>query len=474
MFPWKSIFNLDKNHKRPIFLQIVDVIISEVSKGRIKTGDLLPGSRRLAQLLSLNRKTVILAYDELLAQGWIEIRPSKGTYIKNTLPLVSAKHLNSPSIIKSLTIEKDTTEITSKVINDGTPDFRLAPLDKLYKQARFVSKGIIGKSVLVGDHSRGEGHLRHTLTDYLQQTRGISGNIENVMVTRGSQMSIYLAFSQILAQRDSVIVGSLNYQTANQTITSLGGQLIKVPVNHEGLEIDEIAKVLKKKKVKAIYVTPHHHYPTTVTMPVENRLQLLELANKYNFYIIEDDYDYDYHYLRSPILPIASIDQTERVVYIGSFSKLLAPSIRIGYMHAPKSLIDQCAKQRLLLDRRGDPILERSLSDLINENELSRSLKKTIPIYKHRRDLMCSILKEGLGQNISFNKPDGGMAVWVELANTPIDDLKKETLKSGLKLEIDTYHYTNHCRLGFASMNDHEIQENCKLLISSILIHYKT
>lgn len=467
MYPWKSIFKLKQSSGRPIYLQIVDALTQEVSNGRIQKGDKLPGSRELATLLSINRKTVMMAYDELMAQGWIEILPAKGTFIKSDLPVVAAISLSSKKAYPASSSKSPKVSF-DQIINDGTPDYRLAPIDKLYKQARFISKGAIGKRTLLGDHLLGENHLRDTLCNYLRNSRGIVGSPENIMITRGSQMSIYLTLAYLLTKGDRVIVGKLNYHSANETIESLGGVLVKASVTDEGLDIDEIEQYLKKKRIKAIYLTPHHHYPTTVTMPPANRLKLLELANLHDFYILEDDYDYDYHYNRSPVLPMASIDRENRVIYIGSFSKLLAPSIRIGYMFASVEIISACAKTRMLIDRRGDPVLERALSDLILENEISRSLKKTVNIYQGRRDKMSEILKNELSDIAQFKLPEGGMAIWMALHDISISELIQSASKKNLSLLLDTYHLKDHCRLGFASMNDKEMDDNMEVFISCV------
>lgn len=463
---FKSFISIDSTIQRSVYLQIADQIVHEVNLGRLKPGQALPGSRQLAKQLNLNRKTILQAYDELLAQGWIDILPYRGAFIKTSLPIVTPKAMAAAPVTKTKTAPK--SQLHLKTINDGTPDFRLSPIDQLYKQARFVAKGAIGRTVLTGMHEYGEINLRETLSEYLFNSRALGGSYENIMITRGSQMSIFLALSVLLTKGDKVIVGRLNYRTADETVLAVGGELIRVAVDENGLDLNEVGRALKHHKIRAIYITPHHQYPTTVTMPVENRLALLKMIQTHNCYLIEDDYDYDYHYERTPILPIASLDQNERVIYIGSFSKLLAPSIRMGYTHASKNILDQCAKIRLYIDRRGDPILERALADLIKENEMQRSLKKAVATYHSRRDNMARYLKDELGDLIEFDIPAGGMAFWVRFNGVNVAELKDSTRKKGLFLDIDTYYLENYCRLGFASMNTNEMQDNCSILTECV------
>ncbi|MEO9967225.1 MAG: PLP-dependent aminotransferase family protein [Reichenbachiella sp.] len=474
MLPWKSIITIDKSDNRPVYLQISDGIITEVMKGRIMKGLKMPGSRKLSELLGLNRKTVIQAYDELMAQGWLEIQPTKGTFIKKTLPEVrhqplggAVNHVNTG--VQKKTVSKYDIPRGEFIIDDGTPDYRLAPIDHLLKTARSISKGVIGRAVLQGNHFFGEVTLRKNLATYLSSTRAINGSPENILITRGSQMAIYLAFATLLDRGDRVVVGELNYHSADRAIESLGGVLSKVPVTSDGLDINAIEKAAQKNSIKALYITPHHQYPTTVTMPVENRMKLLALAERYDFYIVEDDYDYDYHYKHSPILPLASIDRNSRIIYIGSFSKILVPAIRIGYMFASERVINSCGQLRMLIDKMGDPIMERALAEMISSNEIDRFLKKAINHYKIRRDLFCGLLKQGLGEAVDFMKPEGGMAVWVTFKNAKIADLMLETEKLGLSLKIDLYKgYENACRFGFASMTPDEIRANTDMLIKAV------
>ena len=485
MFPWKSTINFNKDNKRSVYLQIADSIISEILNGRIPKSYKMPGTRALAEELSLNRKTISLAYDELLAQGWLEIIPSKGTFVKKALPLVNSKPLPKSvqtkeshfvQSIKPLPFQANQELIKpANSIDDGIPDYRLAPIDLLLKTARSISKGHIGRNVMLNASSYGDPTLRSTLCQYLSTTRALNGEIDNILVTRGSQMAIYLLFSVLLRKGDKVIVGKLNYKYADQIVEHLGANLMRVPLNNEGLDIDEIEKICSKEKIRGIYISPHHHYPTTVTMPAENRMKLLELATKHNFVIIEDDYDYDYHYAGSPILPLASLDSTGSVVYIGSFSKILVPSIRMGYVFAHPTIINEITKLRRMIDKQGDPIMERSLAELIQENEVQRHLKKAVRAYKQRRDVFCQTLTTELGDIVNFNIPDGGMAIWATFTNgIVIRELVDKAEKNNLYLNIDPERTPHSCRFGFASMSESELTTNTDLLIKTIKAYFNS
>jgi len=476
MYPWKTTIPIDRTMQTPIFIQIVNAVINEVKQGRITPGQKLPGTRSLGKLLGLNRKTVEIAYDELMAQGWIEINPSKGTFVSEALPIVTYQKLITDDSLKpniatevgfnlkpDLTL-KDVYSIPKfkLEIDDGSPDSRIAPLDLLIRKSRRIAQNHNFRQLLNYTDVQGEISLREVLSDYLHQTRGLICGPENIFISRGSQMGLYLIFNILLIKNDKVIVGDTSYVSADKTILYAGGQLIKVKVDDEGINVDEIENICKTTKIRGIFITPHHHFPTTVTLSAHRRIRLLSLAEKYRFAIVEDDYDYDFHYTSSPLLPLASLDSQGMVIYVGSFSKLLAPSVRIGYIVAPENLVHEINKLRRIVDRQGDHILEKVIAEMIAEGEIQRHLKKAVKIYKDRRDQFCQLLSQSLDDKVSFNIPNGGMAVWTKF-ELPIekDILTKQLLKEGVLLNVnfDYVNQFNALRLGFASLNNQELKQ---------------
>jgi GntR family transcriptional regulator / MocR family aminotransferase len=243
-------------------------------------------------------------------------------------------------------------------------------------------------------------------------------------------------------------------------INHFGGKVEHIPVDDEGIDTDELERLCKRKKIKLIYTTPHHHYPTTVTLTPSRRIQLLQLSIKYNFYILEDDYAYDFHYDNSPVLPLASLNTSGHVIYIGSFSKCLSPSIRIGYFVAPFKIMQAANKLRRIMDRQGDPLLERAMSEFIKCGDLQRHLKKSVNIYRQRRDQFCSLISQHLSEHVSFTKPEGGMSVWMVFKKPGITKTLLEKLSDkGYLLDVDPDFLTKFkaVRIGFASLNENEM-----------------
>ncbi|PKV51117.1 GntR family transcriptional regulator/MocR family aminotransferase [Aquimarina sp. MAR_2010_214] len=482
MFPFKNNIVLIRNSNRNLYLQLCDQVIGFIKSGKLPPSTKLPGSRKLADDLNIHRKTVISAYEELISQGWVETIPTKGTFVSSSLPIINPKSFVEPTLKNNrkeksgfsfLTrphlIRKSKNKINQKmlVVDDGCPDHRLAPIEEIAKIYRNITKKSHHENLLTYSSPHGNLELRKALVTYLNQTRGLHITIDNILITRGSQMGIYLNGQLLLSSKNNVIVvGNTNYMTADNTFKEAGAHIEQVPVDSQGLDTNAIENLCKTKRINAVYATSHHHHPTTVTLSAERRMHLLQLAQHYNFAIIEDDYDYDFHYSNAPILPLASNDNHGNVIYIGGFTKIIAPAIRIGYLIAPKDFVDEAARLRRIIDRQGDALLEQTLAQMISTGDVQRHSNKVLKIYKSRRDLFCSLLKEKLGDYFDFEIPKGGMAIWIKLHKTyDWDTICNESGKLGLELNPDWRRYDNDnsrhngIRMGFASLNEEEIRE---------------
>ncbi|MDM1039988.1 MULTISPECIES: PLP-dependent aminotransferase family protein [Empedobacter] len=467
MLPFENIIHVDRNSNIAIYKQIAISIINAVNNGTLKAGAKLPSSRELSKLLGLHRKTIVAAYEELSAQDWIQSSPRKSITVSNQIPILYPKidakqnkilayenKLSLPfKIVKkeAKNSENDNSKIT---INDGYPDVRLSPLDELLKTYRsYLARNYAIENAHIGN-DQGTISLREELAEFLAESRGLNIKPDNILITHGAQMSIYLASKLLLNDGDIVVVGNPNYSNANETFEEVGAKLLEVNVDANGLDVDKIEQICRKKKITAVYVIPHHHYPTTVTLSVERRMKLLALSQQYSFVIIEDDYDYDYHYNSSPYLPLANANHSGNVIYIGSFSKILDPSLRIGFMVAPANFIAQTVALRKLIDVGGDGYMQNALASLIKNGELKRHLKRALKAYHFRRDFLNELLEKKLGKYVQYNIPSGGMAFWIELkAPYKIKDLVKDP-----QLKIKRWDEAlNAFRFGFASMNEQEL-----------------
>lgn len=482
MLPYKSLIQVDRNAAVTLYIQVCNSFISLITNGTLQPADVLPSSRILAELIGINRNTVKLAYEELISQGWAESIERKGIFVlsrlsvlsKPILPETNKSNSTQEAFIWTNSFENalpaQNFQQSILTIDDGFPDVRLAPVDQLMREYRSLSRKFYGRTFLKYGSSKGSEHLRSSICHYLSNTRGLVVPPENILITKGSQMGIYLAAQLLLKPSDHIAVGISNYRSADETFKYAGANLLRIPVDGNGMDVDYLEEILNHKKIKAVYIIPHHHFPTTVTMSMERRLKLLSLAKEYRFAIIEDDYDFDFHYDNKPYVPLASIDHNHNVIYMGSISKTFAPALRIGFMTGPSAFIEAAASLRQIIDKQGDTLLEVAFAVLFDNGEMDRHFRKSLKIYKQRRNFFCQLLKSDFNDEIEFSIPEGGLAVWSNF-NDKIDLIKMsaDALKNGLYIGNGSFYKNesfsaNSLRLGFASINENEMAEALGIL----------
>jgi GntR family transcriptional regulator/MocR family aminotransferase len=484
--PFKNVVLIDRGSGTPVYLQIARQVINAIQRGVLNSGVKLPGTRSLSEMLGVHRKTIVAAYNELDAQGWIETLPNKGAFVSkkpaemtadplkfNTKDLAHYPENTGFVFRESMLLDRPVSVLkTALEFTDGLPDVRLAPLDKLAKSYSGVLKRGINGRYLGYSHVEGNEYYRDKLASFLNNTRGLHVTKENIISTRGIQMGLYLASMLLIEPGDVVVVGRPSYYVANMIFQQAGAKIVSVPVDGHGISVEAIRKLCLSTRIRILYITPHHHYPTTVTLSAERRMELLNLSVKFGFIILEDDHDYDFHYNSSPVLPLASADSAGMVVYVGSFCKALAPGLRAGYLIAPQNLITELAKLRRIIDRQGDLMMEQTLGEMLNEGEIQRHLKKAQKVYHERRDLLCEILTNEFGDYVDHTLPPGGLAVWTEWRkDINLMKVSRECLKRDLHLPQTLLFQTGKqsaVRLGFGNMNREEMIRSMEILKASV------
>jgi GntR family transcriptional regulator/MocR family aminotransferase len=490
--PFKSLIQIDRSSDTAVYLQIAYQLINAIQRGVIVPGIQLPGSRILAETLDVHRKTIIAAYEELDAQGWTSIKANKGTFIAAKSAVTEADPLkyNKAFLLrypektgyafnKSMLLDLPASGNNSEFeFTDGLPDVRLAPLAQLSSVYSTNLKRKSNRRYLGYTSTDGSSYFREMLAAYLNNTRGLHITSNNVMTTRGVDMGVYLASDLLLSQGDVVVVGDLSYYVTNMIFQKAGAKIISVPVDTEGISVAAVRDLCSKQKIRMLYITPHHHYPTTVTLSAKRRLELLELSAKHGFIILEDDYDYDFHYNSSPVLPLASADGNGMVVYIGSFCKSLAPGFRSGYLVGPENLIQELSKLRGIVDRQGDVLMEQALAELLEEGEIQRHLKKALKVYHERRDAFCSLLKSTFKDLISFVAAPGGLAIWTQWnSDLNLMRISKDCAQNNLYLPQTLLYQTDRLtamRLGFGNQTLEEMEQSVSILAGAVALQTKT
>lgn len=433
MSPWPFVLDLQRSSDRPLFIQVARAIADEIRRGRLRRGERLPGSRTLAKTLSVHRVTIVAAYEALESEGWITPSRARGTFVSSELPDVAPQKFSRAAESRRAVPSKFVVDLPEApfiedspepgpgrlVLSGSTPDLRLIPIDVLARAYRRALRSESRASLGYGS-SAGHPRLRAALAAMLSATRGLAADVESLVVTRGSQMALALVARALLRPGDVVAVEQIGYRRAWETFRLAGARLVSVPVDAQGLRVDLLERLLKTERVRAVYVTPHHQFPTTVSLAPGRRMQLLELARATPFVIIEDDYDHEFHYDGRPILPLASADSAGSVAYIGTLSKVLAPGLRMGYLVAPAPLLAAVVAHRGFVDMQGDHAIERAVAELLEEGDVQRHVRRVRRMYQARRDRLASLLREHLAGVVDFVLPTGGLAIWVRI-NRQVD-----------------------------------------------------
>lgn len=463
--PWQLEIQLDKKSNTALYLQIADAIIYAIKSGKLSSGNTLPGSRQLAGLLEVNRNTVIEALDVLIAEGWLVTIDRKGTFVADVLPEIFPDKKT-----KEQTVAPDNEVKPHLVFDDGLPDSRLAPMTDLARAYREIFNRKSRWQIMGYSNEFGAAEFRKAIAQMLNFKRGMNVSQEQVCITRGSQMAMYLASHCLLKKGDYVMIENPGYKPAWKAFENAGAALLPVSIAGDGLNLDEVEEYLKTySAIKAIYVTPHHQFPTTVTMSLKKRLKLIELSNRYGFTIIEDDYDHEFHFGQRPVLPVSSYENAKNFVYIGTLSKIVAPALRIGYLVTSTENIKKVGEHRKIIDVQGDNIMEEAVLHLINEGIIKRHLKKTNLIYKSRRDYFEGLCNQYLKGKITFSKPEGGLAFWiVPNSKTDISLVCEQLSLKGIKImNPENFSFTDSgsgFRLGYASLTEKQMEEGIRAL----------
>jgi GntR family transcriptional regulator / MocR family aminotransferase len=484
MLPVYGSLQVDKTLRAPIYIQLSSQIMALIKTGRLQPGQQLPSSRQLALHLALHRKSIVQAYEELLSQGWLESHLGSGTFVSKQLPdikqaPVAKKDTQSPDPLKiARFVVTDAPHLNRPVLrttaplhlDDGFPDARLVPADDISRA--FRTQILLGNPyVRLGyGETSGAASLRAELSTYLNETRGLRTTPENILITRGTIMGIHLACQGLVGPGDHVAITEWGWSGAIMNFKEAGALIHTIPTDENGLDVDRLEQLCLKKPIRFVYVTPHHHYPTTVIMRADKRLRLLALAEKFGFIVFEDDYDYDFHYESKPLLPLAGSDPAGMVLYCGSFTKTISPAFRIGYLVGPENVIAHLAQRRRIIDRQGDHILENAVAELLKTGVIQRHLRKSLRLYRERRDEFCKLLNSELGSHVSFEVPEGGMAVWALFRpDLDLSVLSRTAAKHELFFSEGFGHHvnprlSNGTRLGFASSTASELSRAIAIL----------
>lgn len=485
---WDLVITLDRSGGSPLYLQIVRAISEDICRGRLLPGTRLPGSRTLAQKLGLNRNTVLAAYDELTAEGWLTSSSTKGTFVSKSfleLQVQNGRSLIKPpsTPMESVAYELKPASMLAKSsgayppgtldLSSGSPDLHSISLETLSRAYRRVLS--IDYRRLLG-YCQPEGHamLREELAAMVSATRSLPATAENILITRGSQMAWTLLSHVLLGPGDVIAVEELGYRPAWEAFRQSGAKIVPIPMDDQGIRVDAVEELSSRSQLRALYLTPHHQYPTTVTLSAPRRLQLLHLAASQRFALIEDDYDHEFQYVGHPVMPMASLDHHGTVIYVSTLSKVLAPGLRIGFIVAPRQVIKILAAYRVVVDLQGDHVLESAIGHLLADGEIQRHINRVRRVYEARRNVLTDCLRSFLGSVVEFDPPTGGLALWAKVSpEVDVDHWAERSIEHGVAFHTGRrYSFDGlarpFVRLSFASLGEQQLKEAVRRMASSL------
>lgn len=451
-----------------------------IHEGRLQPGMALPGSRILATMLGVHRQTIVPAFQELEAEGWLVAKACHGTFVATDLPSFDAVGQGIPEAEPSLGFQLpsylkplSTLEEGALRLADGVADPRLAPSEGLalaYQRALRRH----GPDLLGGKDVLGSLLLRQAIATWTSLRLCTPVSPERVLVTRGSRGGLNLLASCLFRPGDAVLVENPGNGAAWEILQrDLGLRLVPVPVDAEGLCVDGLEDILDREAVKGIYVTPRCQFPTGVPLSEARAARLVELAGARRIAIIEDDYDAAIHYTAQRPSSLLARDRTGQVVHLGSLSRLLAPGLRLGYLILPEQVMPFVARKKASRGDLGDPAFEWAVGDLFRDGDLGNHVRRVRRTYMERRDHLVRALASRLDPWLEAAAPPAGMGLWIRVRQ-PLDaeELVARARAMGLLLDPPSRYFFGApepaFRMGFSQADAEELDRAVDILAAAV------
>ncbi|KRQ87497.1 2-aminoadipate transaminase [Caloramator mitchellensis] len=446
---------LDENIQEPKYIQLYEALKSLIEERSIRPNDKMPTIRGLAKKLNVNTVTVVNAYKLLEQKGYIYTKVGSGTFVADKL------NNNKINFFSENTFESSDEESqdNEKLINFST----LTPGKELFpvKDFKAVLDEVLerdGADAFTYIDAQGYKPLRKSVSDYLKEC-GIDSDFSNISIISGAQQGIDLVSKVLIEFNDSVVVESPTYTGAAAIFKNRGANIIEVSIREDGIDINELEEVLKKQNVKLIYVMPNFQNPTGITYSIDKKLALINLAQKYNAFILEDDFLTEINFNKKGVVPLKALDFCDRVIYIKSFSKIFMPGIRLAVLVSPFNISRNMILAKQNTDISSSGLLQRAFDLYIREGLWDKYIKDLNNIYQNRyKKMRDELIKIG---DFSFEEPHGGIHFWVK-SNLNPSILVYEAKKNGVLIAPGRAFYLDNreCeffRISFAQVNENEI-----------------
>jgi GntR family transcriptional regulator/MocR family aminotransferase len=472
---------LDRGSAAPLHRQIYDQWRQGILTGRFRRAERVPSTRELSTALAVSRSTVTQAYDQLIAEGYLESSAGSGTFVCHELPdeLLRPNHKQvqgaeeAPSIRLSrygAGLNDDFSYPQARAgfigFTQWRPDLSLFPIAIWRKLMMRRLRAATPELFDYSDESAGYGPLRNEIAAYVSRSRAVRCTPEQIIIVNGSAQGIDLCVRLLLEPGDEVSMENPGYHGARRIFTGYGARLRPARIDDNGIVIRDL-----EKKARLVYVTPSHQFPTGAAMSLTRRLELIEWSRQHNAVLMEDDYDSEYRFSGPPLPALQGLATGVAVIYIGTFSKVMFPALRIGYVIAPQSLVARLRRAKWLADRQ-TPVPEQAvLADFISEGHLERHIRRMRRIYGERRDALVESLERYFGDGVQIRGDAAGMHLLVRFQHEKMAE-RAAAVKVQLVSSATCYLTeppAGEFILGFSSIGARSIREGIRRLAEATL-----
>lgn len=481
---------LDRQADTPLYQQIESYLRQAILSGNLSTNTRLPACRQLAKDLGVNRSTVENAYSALEADGLVFSRMGSGTYVlpQDIIPNISKDEAHIQLPLWQLNFHSQNSTSISDMVEEmlqsgghprpinfasGISDTRQFPAEEFRKTLQSVMRRDQIAALEYGEPG-GYAPLREGIAHILA-SQGLQTRPESILITAGSQQAIFLASQVLLKPNDTVLVESPTYSAALELFRTLGYQIVGVPMDNQGMQMDKLETLLQQHHPKLIYTIPNFHNPTGTCLSSARRRQLIVLAERYNIPILEDDFVGDLRYEGHAQPSLKALDPGGQVIYVSTFSKMLVPGLRVGFIVADGPVYESLLNYKRLSDLATSTLIQRALDAFVTIGRYQTYLHRSSQIFRKRRDAMIKAIERHLPKEFSYDVPSGGLFIWMRLPDAmSSNELLPHACKEGVAFVPGRHFFTDDSqgdewmRLNFASQSVEDIEEGIRRLGAAI------
>lgn len=464
---------INKDLNTPLYIQLYDNIKSRIKNDYYKEGEKLPSIRSLAKKLEVNNITVINAYKLLEQEGYVYSIKGSGTYVRRTNYNMEIPYMEDEDIDLMI---GGIMPISKNSINFAS----VSPTPEIFPMREF-------KDVLIEvlDRDKGKAFLypeingyepfRESISLFLEENYNMKVHKDEIQIISGGQQGIDIITKTLISPGDLIFVENPTYSGATQAFKSRGAKIVGIPMDEGGINLEVLNNYVKKASPKFLYMMTNYQSPTTYSYSYEKRLKLIQLSKKYKFYIIEDDFMTDLNYSKEKKLPLKSMDDSDHVIYIKSFSKSFMPGVRMGFMTVPRELFKDVLRVKHTTDISSSGFLQRAFDLFLRKGYWNEHIENINRVYGEKYNTMIRELNRLKKYGITFTKPEGGLSIWIKLPEE-IDsielynecDEQNVALVPGRIFFLDDSLYSNYIRLSFSSVSNEEIISGIKIIENCI------